>query len=144
MADEQGQDARGKQAGTSQRSVSTVTRVARVGFFALSAAFALCVVVQIFLAGLAVFASPVYWARHTGFVHTFELLPLAMVLLALVGRLPRRLAWQSFGLYVLIFFMYFTANIRALAPVVAAFHPVLAMTLFWAAVRVGVQAWTEV
>lgn len=53
----------------------------------------------------------------------------AMVIMALVGRLPRSLGWKSFGLDVLIFLMYFTANIRAIAPAVAGAHPVIAMVL---------------
>lgn len=103
-----------------------------------------CLVVQILPAGLAVFADLRYWAHHVRFVHVLELLALAMALVALAGRLPGRLAWQSAGLFGLIFLMYFTANMRTVAPVVAALHPVLAMLLSLAAAHVTRQAWVLV
>lgn len=111
-----------------------------MAFLALAGAFALCVAVQIFLAGLAVFADPRYWARHAGFVHIFELLPLVMGIVAFIGRLPRPLAWQSLALYGLIVLMYFTANIRGAAPAVAALHPVLATVLLGIALRIAGRA----
>lgn len=126
---------------TWRRQTTPGWRWARLAFLVLAAVFVACVVVQILLAGLAVFSHPLYWARHVGFVHVFELLPLAMLLVAVVGGLPRRLAWLSAGLLGLIFLMYFSANLRAIVPVVAAFHPVLAMVLFMAATQVAGQAW---
>jgi hypothetical protein len=112
-----------------------------VVFFCLTALFALCLIIQIFLAGLAIFAEPVYWASHTTFVHMFEIIPLLMMVLALVGRLPRKLIWQSVGLLLLIFLMYLTANIGALSPYVAATHPVMAMIMFWVAHKFMINVW---
>ena len=112
----------------------------RATFAVLTGSFAVCIVVQILLAGMAVFADPRHWAQHVRFVHVFELLPLAMALVAWAGGLPTRLAWQSAGLFGLIFLMYFTANVRAVAPTVAALHPVMAMVLALAAAHVTRQA----
>lgn len=113
----------------------------RATFAVLAGGFAVCLVVQVLLAGLAVFADPRYWTHHVRFVHVFELLPIAMALIALAGRLPRHLAWQSAGLFGLVFLMYFTANMRSVAPFVAALHPVLAVVLVLVATEVARQAW---
>jgi hypothetical protein len=101
--------------------------------------FLLCVIVQVFLAGLAVFVTPVHWAQHTRFVHIFEFVPLLMLLLSAVGRLPVRLRWLSVALFALVFVQYFTANIGAYLPFVSALHPVVALILFWLSLHVMQQ-----
>lgn len=108
-----------------------VRKVWGILFFTLLAIFSFCILVQVFLAGLAIFVEPVYWARHAMFVRFFELIPLLLVILALVGRMPKRLIWQSIALFLLIFLMYLSANIGSTYPFVAALHPVLAMVMFW-------------
>lgn len=115
-------------------------RVSGFLFMAAACALLLCVVVQVFLAGMAIFVHPRYWAQHTTFVHYFELLPLLMLLLAFAGRLPRRLAWHSFGLYVMIFLQYFFANIRMQLPFIAALHPVMALLIFLYVIYVVIVA----
>lgn len=113
---------------TEKRAVSKVWGIL---FFAMLALFSACILIQVFLAGLAIFVEPVYWVRHTMFVRFFELIPILMVVLALVGRLPRRWIWQSVALFILIFLMYFSANIGSTYPYMAALHPVLAIVMFW-------------
>lgn len=115
--------------------------VVRAVFFLLMALFVLCLTVQIFLAGLAVFYEPAYWANHNAFVQLFELIPFLMLILALVGRLPRKLIWQSVALLLFIFFMYVTANFGAQLPYVAALHPVLAMMMYGMAHRFLIDSW---
>ena len=46
----------------------------------------LCILIQVFLAGLSIFASTTYWTFHKTFVVYFEFLPLLLMLLALLGR----------------------------------------------------------
>lgn len=113
---------------TEKRAVSKVWGIL---FFAMLALFSACILIQVFLAGLAIFVEPIYWVRHTMFVRFFELIPILMVVLALVGRLPRRWIWQSVALFILIFLMYFSANIGSTYPYMAALHPVLAIVMFW-------------
>ena len=116
-------------------------RWARLAFICFAMAFAICVTVQVFIAGLAVFVNPVNWARHVTFVHLFEYLPLVMLVLSLVGRLPTSMHWQSAGLFGLIFVQYFTANMGAVLPWAAAAHPVVALVLFWMSVAIVPKAW---
>lgn len=85
-----------------------------------------CVLIQGYLAGLAVFVQPANWARHAMFVHSFSLLPIGMLGMALVGPI-RWAAGRSTVLYGLMVFLYATANSRALIPWASAMHPVLAL-----------------
>ena len=77
--------------------------VARYLFIVASAAFFLSTLVQVFLAGMAIFANPVNWGRHVSFVHFFEFLPLLMLVAGWLGRLPKNLLWLSAGLFGLIY-----------------------------------------
>jgi hypothetical protein len=116
-------------------------RYARVAFVVVATAFAIGVAIQIFIAGLATFVSPLHWVNHATFVRILELLPLFMLLLAFPGRLPGRVKWQSAALLGLIFAQYFTANIVRQLPWVAALHPLLAVVLLWAAARLAMTTW---
>lgn len=111
-------------------------RGAWYAFLGLSLVFTLCVAAQVFIAGLAVFVAPAHWAQHASFVHVFEFVPLLMLAVSAAGRLPVRLRWLSAALFALVYAQYFTANIRGLAPLVAALHPVVALAIFWLALRV--------
>jgi hypothetical protein len=117
-------------------------RLARLGYALLASVFVACVAAQVFLAGLGVFAGPEYWVRHTGFVHLFGWLPLLMVPLAFVGRLPRGLRFLPAGLLGLIAMQYATAN--SYETVVAALHPVGALAIFLVAIIVARRAWRNV
>ncbi len=115
-------------------AVPARVRYARLTFRLLAWIFAACVVIQVFIAGLAVFADPARWAWHRAFVHTFEFLPLIMLALAFVGRLPTRIRWLIAATYGLFWVQYATAGIGGVA---GAFHPVNALLLFWVAMRLA-------
>jgi hypothetical protein len=100
------------------------------------------VLVQIFLAGRAVFVGPDWWLRHRSFVHTFEWLsPLAVVLayLARATRSTKSLAWLTI---VLLFIQYATAGSQSSLGRLglAALHPVCAALLFWTSVELARRA----
>ncbi|WP_099156654.1 DUF6220 domain-containing protein [Virgibacillus ndiopensis] len=105
-------------------------RFGRIIYFILAALFTFCVATQLFLAGAATFVSPVNWMHHITFVHLFGFnLPIFMLLFAFIGAMPKWAYWQLAGLFVLIFSMYFTANMTANLPWIGAIHPVLAALL---------------
>jgi len=120
--------------------VSGRVRAARIVFFILSAAFAICITIQIFLAGMSIFVDPSHWARHSGFVHWIGFVPLLMLAAGFGGKVPVRLRWYSAALFVLIYAMYMTANIGGIQPWIAAAHPVLAMVIFGLSIRVASQS----
>jgi hypothetical protein len=138
------QQERSGEAGASPARPAAPTRAARIGrivFVCLAAAFAACVLAQVFIAGMAVFINPLNWRWHTTFIHVFEFLPLLMLIFSFVGRLPVAQRWQSGGLFLLIYAQYFTANVAAPLPFAAAAHPVIALVIFWLATRVLSQSW---
>jgi hypothetical protein len=94
---------------------------------------------QVFLAGLAVFVDPAMFRTHVVFGQVVVgLLTLLLPIAAWLGRLP--FVRTSVG--ILLFYLLQTAlpEVRAPLPVVAALHPVLALGLFWLAVRLAIQA----
>lgn len=44
----------------------------RYGYLLLAGLFALGILAQVFIAGLAIFVDASYWVRHTTFVHLLE------------------------------------------------------------------------
>lgn len=121
--------------------LSARVRWARRGYLVLAWAFAGCVTVQVFFAGLATFVDSARWAWHTSFVHAFEFLPLLMLPVAFLARVPAAMRWLTGALLILIFMQYFTANFGGIP---AAFHPVNALIIFWAAAHLGQRAWRVV
>lgn len=107
----------------------------------LSVIFAICVVAQVFLAGLAIFDNPLNWRNHTTFVHLFEFIPVLMLILSFVGNMPRWAIGYSASMFGVIFVMYFTANITSVLPWAAAIHPVIAVALFWLSIKLVPKAW---
>ena len=82
------------------------------------------------------------WANHAGLGHGLALPLLVMLVTAYLGRLPRSMklmTWLLFAVYILqadvIIFL------RDSAPVVSAFHPVLALIDFALAVILAARAW---
>ena len=58
-----------------------IQKIGRMVFFLLSVLFVLCVLVQFWFAGMAVFVQPGHWRSHVLFVHIFGFsLPLLMLL----------------------------------------------------------------
>ena len=117
-------------------------RLARLGYALLASVFVACDAAQVFLAGLGVFDGPEYWVRHTSFVHLFGWLPLLMIPLAFVGRLPRGPRFLPAGLLGLIAMQYATADSNE--TVVAPLHPVNALAIFLVAIIVARRAWRNV
>ncbi len=111
-------------------------RLARMIFAFLAGLFTLCLIIQLFIAGLAIFVDSVFWPRHTLFAHIFDKIPLLMLLLSFLGRFPVQIRWYSAALSGLVFVMYFTANIRPILPWVAATHPVVAVGMIGLALLV--------
>ena len=106
--------------------------------------FAICTVVQVFLAGLGVFVSPDRFALHRDFGYTFGFLLLVVIVAAIVGRLGRRQVGYAVGLMVLFALQSVLVAVRSSAPEIAALHPVngfLIVALAFASAREAWIAW---
>ncbi|MHB9149425.1 MAG: DUF6220 domain-containing protein [Thermoleophilia bacterium] len=108
-----------------------MSRSGRYAFLALSVLFVLSVLEQAFLAGLGLFRSAGVWEIHVGIGHMVVFVPFAMLLVSWVFHLGRR-SVQYAGLLLLgtVVQTSVFAALREAAPVLAAFHPVLAVLLF--------------
>ncbi|HEX7057075.1 MAG TPA: DUF6220 domain-containing protein [Bacilli bacterium] len=119
-----------------EKRLSPGIKTVRIIFCVLAILFGICVLIQVFLAGLAIFYGPDNWSRHTSFIHLFEYLPILMFILSFFGRIKGAARWLSFGLILLIMVQY--ATVKGLPEVgyLAALHPVVALLIFWAAIVV--------
>ncbi|MBY7145102.1 hypothetical protein KFZ56_18960 [Virgibacillus sp. NKC19-3] len=117
-------------------------RIGRIVFLALAIIFTLCVVAQLFFAGMATFISPVNWGKHMIFAHLFGFnIPVVMLVFAFIGALPRFAYWQLFGILISMFLMYFTANITTMLPWLSAMHPIFAVLLFILSCSIVLNVW---
>jgi hypothetical protein len=108
-----------------------MTRIARYIYAGLAWLFVIGVVLQVFLAGMVVVARQSTWNNHVSLGHTLAGPLLFMLVTMYLGRMPgaiKRLTWLLFAVYVIqsdvIIFL------RIDAPVISAFHPVLALVDF--------------
>ena len=100
-----------------------VRSAARSAFPFVAGLFAVGAIIQVFLAGLGVFDSPSAFVTHRDFGYLLSLLPIVLVVLALVGGMPRRFAGLSALLFVLFILQSVFVAMRESAPAVAALHP---------------------
>ncbi|MCQ6560257.1 DUF6220 domain-containing protein [Paenibacillus mendelii] len=107
------------------RQLSSRIRGFRWIFLILAWGLIACIVVQTYLAGMAIFDDPSRWRTHVNFVHIFEFIPLLMIVFAHLGKLPIGTGWLCLAQFGLIYFQYFTANL----PGAGALHPVMALVL---------------
>jgi hypothetical protein len=127
-----------------------VRQLARSAHPFVVAAFIACAVIQVFLAGLGVFDNPSAFITHSEFGYTFGWLTLVILILALVGRMPRRIVGLSALILVLFAFQSIFVALRQDMPQVAALHPLngfailfvsyLALRASWALRRDGARA----
>jgi len=92
----------------------------------------LALLAQAFLAGLAVFGTPSWWAQHTFFGHLIGLLIVLLLISTLTARLSRRATLLSGLLVLLTGLQYaFVDTHGSLAGLpIAALHPTNALVMF--------------
>lgn len=103
-------------------------RFGRLAYSILAIVLLICIVLQVYLAGMALFGDSEFWKWHRSFVPMFGSIPVILFILGIIGKLNRKMIWGSLGMFVLISFQYITALHLA-----GALHPVLALALFLAA-----------
>ena len=85
--------------------------------------FVACSIVQVFLAGLGVFENPLRFVTHREFGYLFGWLVFVLLILALVGRMGRRVVGLTLLLIVLFILQSVLVAVRTSQPAVAALHP---------------------
>ena len=80
-------------------------------------------------------------SRTSGWAGFSTSSPILLLIVAALARVGARLLWWSAALLVVQFIQPILATLRDDQPVVAAFHPVLALVIFWLAFTIGLKAW---
>jgi hypothetical protein len=119
--------------------LSTRVRWARYGYVLFAGIFVVCVLIQVYIAGMAVFIDPANWDLHTTFIHVFELIPAILLVLALLGKLSYILKLLPIVLFSLILVQYAIAH--RFGSLVGAIHPVNALVIFWIGIITTRMAW---
>jgi len=88
--------------------------------------FMLCVLCQVFLAGMSIFVSPSWWQVHRRFGELFGSLTILLLLFAIAMRPQRSIIWLTILLVVLYSLHYLLIELpgRMGVPWLSALHPV--------------------
>jgi hypothetical protein len=105
----------------------------RIAYRIVAWLFVAAVISQVFLAGLSLFASAANWGAHSEFGYSLGFLALLLVVLAILGRVPRAIGRWLALLCVVYAIQTILPALRVGAPWVAALHPVNALAVFWIA-----------
>ena len=122
----------GAEAGPQQAAARPV--VSRRIYLGFAALFAIGVFAQAFFAGAMILISNDWRPWHIGIGHLLSspipLIPLLLIILSFVGRLPRGDKWLTFLLFVLALLQPFMLYFRGMLPLLGALHPANALLLF--------------
>jgi heme A synthase len=116
--------------------------VARQALLIVGIVFVAGVVAQVVLAGLGVFSDPRSFITHREFGYLLGMVTLVLLILALVGRAPRRVIGLCALLLVLFALQSVFIALRASAPDVAALHPLNGFLILLVAITVTRAAWS--
>jgi hypothetical protein len=115
-------------------------RAAQYSYAALAWALVVAIVLQVFFIGLGLFANAEYVSVHADFGWILHLAPVLLVVAAAAAGAGRaRILW-AIALAIVIWLVPILAVLRDGAPLVAAFHPLVAVSAFLLAVAVAVAA----
>ncbi|MBS4201278.1 hypothetical protein KHA93_16700 [Bacillus sp. FJAT-49732] len=118
-------------------NVSPLVVKARLVFNAVVRIFAICILIQVFLAGLALFWDPAQWASHTGFARLLIIVSILILVISFIARLPLSLRLRSAGLLGIIILIAVSAKLPSGIGYLSALHPVLALMLFFGTVSLA-------
>ncbi|MBS4172164.1 DUF6220 domain-containing protein [Bacillus sp. FJAT-49736] len=110
---------------------------ARIVFKAMVRIFAICILIQVFLAGLALFWDSSQWVSHTGFAKLLIIVSILIFVISFIARLPHSLRLRSAALIGIIILMAVIAKLPSGIRYISALHPVLALMLFFGTVSLS-------
>ena len=135
----------GKSVFAAERSRHPLRRWFRRGYICVAILFVLCVIFQVFMAGAGILVAGFWLGYHAAFGYFIIFLPLLLLPLGLLARLPRSLNWLSGLLAVLALIQPMLLWGKHLGlPLLAALHPVNALLLFALTLFLGGRTWSLV
>ena len=115
--------------------------IARTAYPLVAGLFVACTVIQVFLAGLGVFDDPNAFITHRNFGYLFGWLTLVLLVIALVGRMPRRFVGPAVLILVLFSLQSVFVALRADMPAIAALHPLNGFLILGVATSTAWTSW---
>jgi hypothetical protein len=113
----------------------------RTAYPVVAGLFVACAVIQVFLAGLGVFDDPDAFITHRNFGYLFGWLTLVLLVIALVGRMPRRYVGLAVLILVLFSLQSVFVALREDMPAVAALHPLNGFFILGVATYAAWTSW---
>jgi hypothetical protein len=123
-----------------EQEVSVRIRTVRFIYGVLAAGYLVCVILQVFFAGLGVFVNSDNLQLHRTFANYFELVSILIFLLSFAGRIRGSLRWLPLGLFALTSLQHMT--IQVFTGILPAFHTVDALVLFWISLHLTKRSWS--
>lgn len=114
---------------------------ARYAFLGLVWLYLAGIVVQTFLAGAALFSPGRDFELHRTLGYLLHLAPIGLLIVAVAARVGREIISWTVALLVVQGIQPLLPMLRADFPLVAAFHPVLVLAIFWLGITLGMKAW---
>ena len=122
-------------------SADRFVTAARLAFTAMAWLFVACLIVQLFLVGLDLFEVIGADSRvHREFAYVYGWIAPLLVLLAAAARMPRGRQLVAILLLVLFAMQTYLPSLAERASLVAAFHAVNALAVFWVALHLARHA----
>lgn len=123
-----------------------LARWGRIVFISVTGLLLAAIALQVFLAGVSIFVSAMWWQIHMLTGTLIAILPMLLIGLSLLGRLPRTYLLASVLLLGQVFlqFAFIEIGEHAGAPWVAALHPVNALAIFLVGLLLFQNAWRTV
>ena len=115
--------------------------IARTAYPVVAGLFVACAIIQVFLAGLGVFDDPNAFITHRNFGYLFGWLTLVLLVVALVGRMPRRFVGLAVLILVLFSLQSVFVALRADMPAIAALHPLNGFLILGVATYTAWTSW---
>jgi hypothetical protein len=115
--------------------------VARIIYLALAWLLVAGLLVQVFLAGLGVFESPVDFETHRTWGFLLGIVPILLLVVGLIGGVGRRLAVFAIVALVLFILQSVFVALRESSPLIAALHPVNGFLILLIAIEMAREAW---
>jgi hypothetical protein len=116
-------------------------RIARSAHLVLAWLLVVGLVVQIFLAGLGVFAGASNFATHRDTGYLLQVLPFLLIITAAVGRLGRRQIVLALVIFALFIVQSILVAMRETSPAIAALHPLNGFLILYLAIQIARDAW---
>ncbi|MFJ5714523.1 DUF6220 domain-containing protein [Neobacillus sp. NPDC093127] len=139
MINKKGKDKGRNMKNSEEEIISSGVRTGRFIYGLLAAGYLVCIILQVFFAGMGLFVDSDNWQMHRVFANYFEFGAILMFLLSFFGRIRGGLRWLPLGLFVLTSLQHMT--IRTFSGSFRALHTIDALLLFWISIYLMKRSW---